>query len=52
MLLFAVFLLNYLMVGLIAATVVRWDFPLPTDGRDLLLDVVLWPIVVWYALRK
>lgn len=42
---------SYLLIGLAACIAYRWNEESRTTGVDVLLDVVLWPIMVYYWIR-
>jgi hypothetical protein len=41
----------YLLLGTFATVAYRWSAPVVTDGQDVLLDVLLWPLMVYYWLK-
>lgn len=42
--------LVYIVVGVYGAIALRW--PHKTEGTDLLLDVVLWPVMLYFYLTN
>ena len=43
-------ILSYIVVGTIGAIYLRWTSG--DDGFDLLLDVLLWPLLLYYWMRR
>ena len=42
----------YLLVGVITMIAYRWDECDFVDGKELLLDIVAWPFIVYYWVRS
>jgi len=49
LLLLTLFFLSYIVIGACGAIYLRWTTR--SEGVDLLLDIVLWPLLVYYAWR-
>lgn len=43
-----IWLLSYIALGTIAAIIYRW--PEDSDGFDLVIDVLFWPIMLYYLI--
>lgn len=41
----------YLLVGVVTTIAYRWNNVDTVDGKELLLDIVLWPFAVYYWIR-
>lgn len=41
----------YIFIGFVLMLIYRWGEEEVTSGSDILLDVVLWPLLLYYWLR-